>query len=52
MQIHSKKQSLHWKVCTLNRREGLRVAEEIGRKRGDLLVTCGTLGARNGGQFP
>lgn len=48
--IHSKRQSLSWKPCTLNRRE-LRVAEEISKKRGDLLVICGTLGARDGGHF-
>lgn len=50
VQIHSKRQSLPWKPYTLNRRGELRVAEEIGKKRGDLLVTRGTLGARNGGQ--
>lgn len=48
MQIRSKRQSLPWRACTLNRRGELRVAAETGKKRGDLPVTCGTLGARNG----
>jgi len=38
-------------LVLLSSRGELRVAEEIGKKRGDLLVTCVTLGARNGGQF-
>lgn len=49
--IHTKRQSLPWKPYTLNRRGELRVAEEISKKRGDLRVTCGILGARDGGQF-
>lgn len=48
MQIRSKRQSLPWKACTLNMRGELRVAAETGKKWGDLPVTCGALGARNG----